>query len=193
MINGLLLNLYKRQESVFTLKDIAVMFPEIDYNNLKAQMAYGAKIGGIKKLRKNIYVKEGFEPKELANKLYAPSYISLETVLQKAGAVFQYDTRIHSVAYLSREVIVGEVKLVYRKINQEILIHSTGIIKNGVVTEAEKERAFLDAVYIYKNYHFDNLWGFDWEKIMEWKKIYGSKVFNRRIEEYYQMYKDEHA
>ena len=58
---------------------------------------------------------------------------------------------------------------------------------------ATLERAFLDAVYLYKNYHFDNLGTIDWEKVAELKKIYKSKAFEKRVEEYYMIYKEDYG
>ena len=56
---------------------------------------------------------------------------------------------------------------------------------------ASKERAFLDAVYLYKDYHFDNLGSLDWEKIEDLKKIYKSKAFEKRVNSYYHDYLEE--
>ena len=94
MKNELLLELYKRRETVFTLADISIIFPEISYRNIKARMSYLATKGMVKKIRKGIFVKDDYDVFELANKLYSPSYVSLETVLAKAGIIFQYSQEI---------------------------------------------------------------------------------------------------
>ena len=64
--------------------------------------------------------------------------------------------------------------------------------KDGYFT-ATRERAFLDAIYIYKNYHFDNLGAIDWNEVEALKKIYKSKIFEKRVGEYYQLSKEEHG
>jgi len=56
---------------------------------------------------------------------------------------------------------------------------------------ASCERAFLDCVFLYKNYHFDNLKPLNWEKIKKLAPIYESKSLKKRIEEYYQIYKKQ--
>lgn len=193
MKNSLLISLYKRRETVFTLKDISLLFPQIAYDNLKSQMAYFSKTGAIKKLRKNIYVKEDYDIYELANKLYAPSYVSLETVLSKEGLIFQYYQSVFSVSYLSRSLFVASNELRYRKINDEILFNHQGIERINQAEAATKERAFLDAVFLYKDYHFDNLRPLDWEKINDIKTIYNSKIFNKRVDEYYKIYQTDHV
>ena len=193
MKNNIILSLYKKPQTVFTLQEIALLFPEIPYDNLKKRMSYFAKSGSIKKLSRRIYAKDQFNAFELANKLYTPSYISLETVLQKAGVTFQYYESIFAVSYLSRTVKVGDHAIVYRRMKKDILLNKEGVEEQGNVVIASPERAFLDAVYLYKDYHFDNLSSLDWNKITELKNLYRNRAFLERVEEYYQMYKEDHA
>lgn len=193
MRNDLIISLYKKPQTVFTLKDVSLLFPEISYNNLKARMSYFSKSGSIKKLSRGVYAKDKFDVLELANKLYVPSYVSLETVLQKAGVTFQYYESIFAVSYLSRTVEIGNHTIEYRRMKKDILLTKQGIEEQGNVVIASPERAFLDAVFLYKDYHFDNLDSLNWDKIMKLKDLYGSRVFNKRVEDYYQIYKEDHA
>lgn len=188
-----ILSLYQTPQTVLTLKDISFMFPDVPYGNLKRRLSYFTKLGHLKKLRRGVYAKQPYNVLELANKLYAPSYISLETVLQRAGVVFQYYESIFAVSYLSRTIEVDGHTIVYRKMKKDILLNKQGIEEQGNVVVASPERAFLDAVFFYKNYHFDNLNALNWDKITELKDIYRSRVFARRVEEYYQIYKEDHA
>ncbi len=188
-----MLRLYQTSRTVLTLKDIAFMLPEIPYDNLKRRMSYFVKSGHLKKLRRGVYAKEPYDVLELANKLYAPSYISLETVLQRAGVIFQYYESIFAVSYLSRTIEASGHTIVYRKMKKDILLNKQGIEEQGDIIIASPERAFLDVVFLYKNYHFDNLGSLNWDKIMELKDLYGSRVFIKRVGEYYQMYKEDHA
>jgi hypothetical protein len=193
MKNKIILSLYKKPETVFTLQEIAMLFPDIPYDNLKKRMSYYAKSGAISKPSRGIYAKDQFNVLELANKLYTPSYVSLETVLRKAGVTFQYYESVFAVSYLSRTLEVAGYTIVYRRMRKDILVNKRGIEKDGNVVTASPERAFLDAVYLYKNYHFDNLSPLDWERVMDLKSIYASRVFARRVDEYYQIYKEEYA
>jgi len=45
---------------------------------------------------------------------------------------------------------------------------------------ATRERAFLDALYLYKNYYFDNLDVLDEKKVFEILKIYQNKTLEQR-------------
>lgn len=150
-----------------------------------------AKSGAIKKLRRGIYAKDKFNPLELANKVYRPSYISLETVLAKGAVTFQYYETIFAASYLTREVKIGDTNIQYRRIKANVLTNPAGIERQSGFFIASLERAFLDAVYIYKNYHFDNLGAIDWEKANSLKKIYKSRLLEKRLNEYYQIYREE--
>jgi hypothetical protein len=119
--------------------------------------------------------------------------VSLETVLQKAGVTFQYYESIFAVSYLTRTIEVSGHTIEYKRIRNDILLNKQGIEEQGNVVTASLERAFLDAVFLYKDYHFDNLNPLNWDKVMELKNIYDSLVLNKRVAEYYQIYKQNHA
>lgn len=193
MDNNVILKLYSRPETVFTLNEVSQLFPEIAYESLRDRLYYFTKVGKLKRLHQNIYAKEGYNPYELANKLYKPSYISLETVLGQGNVVFQYYETIFAVSYVTRTVSVSSISIQYRQIKGEVLTNTEGIEQKEGYFIATLERAFLDAVYIYKNYHFDNLGAINWEKVDSLKKIYKSKVFEKRVEEYYKDYKEDYG
>ncbi len=193
MDNDLILTLYSRPETVFTLSEISIIFPKIAYASLRDRLYYFAKVGKLKRLRQGVYAKVDYNPFELANKLYKPSYISLETVLGSGNVVFQYYETIFAVSYLTRTVKVNDISIQYRQIKGDILTNTEGIEQKNGYFIATLERAFLDAVYIYKNYHFDNLGVINWGKVEVFKKIYKSKAFEKRVEEYYKDYKEDYG
>ncbi|PIY79766.1 MAG: hypothetical protein COY81_00795 [Candidatus Pacebacteria bacterium CG_4_10_14_0_8_um_filter_43_12] len=188
---NVILELYKIPQTIFTLKDVSLVFPDITYTSLKRRMYYYAQKGMLKKIRKGIYAKENYDPLELANKLYTPSYISLETVLQKEGVIFQYYETIFVSSYLTRDIAVAKHSFSYHKLPAYILLNKQGIEQRIGFSIATKERAFLDAIYNYKEYHFDNMIGLNWDTIMEIKSIYQNKMLEKRVEEYYQLYKEQ--
>lgn len=186
----MLLNLYQQPQTVFTLKEISQLLPQIAYKNLKRKLSYFVSVGKLKRLRQGVYVKKVFNPWEAANKIYTPSYISLETVLAKEGIIFQNYQTIFAASYLTRRIKIDSQEIFYRKLPPEVLLNNLGVEKTEGVYIAIKERAFLDAVYIYKNYHFDNLTPLDWEKVKELTKIYDSPVLEKRVKECYQELKN---
>lgn len=193
MENNIVLSLYKRTQTVFSLKEISLLFPLISYNNLKRRLSYSVSVGKLIKLRRGVYAKESYNPYELAAKLYAPSYISLETVLEKEGIIFQKYKSIFVASYVSRALSVGGHEIIFRKLKEEILLNKEGVREEGNFSTATKERAFLDAIFLYKNYHFDNLKPLDWEKVIKLSDIYKNKTFEKRVESYYKLYKSEYV
>jgi hypothetical protein len=187
MEKDLVLSLYQKPQTVFSLKEIAMLFPYISYNNLKRRLSYYVSTKKLKKLRKNVYSKIEYNPLEIPQKLYLPSYVSLETVLQKEGIIFQRYESIFSVSHISREITVDNKKIIYRLMPDRILFNRKEIKETDGYFIATKERAFADAVYSYKDYHFDNLEPLDWDKIMSLVNIYENKAFAKRIESYYEL------
>lgn len=191
MQNDIIMGLYNRPETVFTLNEISQIFPAISYESLRDRLYYFSKIGKLKRLHQGLYAKEKYDPLELVNKLYKPSYISLETVLAKEGVTFQYYETIFAMSYLKREIKIDNLNIYYRQIKKEVLLNPAGVEEKTGYFIAGKERAFLDAIYLYKDYHFDNLGGLDWEKIEDLKKIYKNKAFEKRVKSYYHDYLEE--
>jgi hypothetical protein len=178
---------------VLTLDEIAQLSPEIAYKSLKDRLYYFTKTSRLKRLRQGIYAKPGYNPLELGNKIYKPAYISLKTVLFKSGVIFQTYKNIFLVSYLTRSVIVDGTEFQFRKIKNPVLTNLSGFESQTGYFIATLERAFLDAVYVYRDYHFDNLEVIDWEKVHLLKGIYQSRTFEKRVGEYYKSYQEEHG
>lgn len=183
-MQDLILKLYSKQHTVFQIEEIAQMMPSASPGNLRRRLNYFVSVGKLKNPRRGIYAKIEYEVLELANKIFAPSYISLETVLQREGVVFQYYETIFVASYLSREITVDGQKIWYRQIGEPALSNRSGIEERNGYFIATKERAFLDAVFLYKNYYFDNLGPIDWKKVEKLKDIYGSKILEKRVKDY---------
>lgn len=180
--NQLLLNLYKDTASVFTMQGIALTYGQgLDRNLLKNRMIGYVRRGEILNPRKGIYAKPGYDEKEFACLLYSPSYISLEYVLQRSGIIFQYSDEITAVANLSRTLEIDGKVYRYRKIKGEILIDTSGIIREGNVNMASPERAFLDTLYLDSNYYFDNPSSLDKDKVLYLLPLYHSKTLVQRV------------
>jgi len=172
--------IFRCERTVFRLRDIGMLTGATKAENLKASANYYVSKGVIRNIRRGLYVKDPYSPEELACRLYSPSYISLETVLQKAGVVFQYSSTVMAVSYLSRAVTVDGNEIAYRKIKDSILVDSKGIEREGNVSMAIPERAFLDRLYLSKNYYFDNIGPLDRDVIEQLLDIYKCKALERR-------------
>ena len=189
----ILLDLYKRPETVFSLKELSLMFPQIKYLNLKRRLNNFVGKGKLANPARGIYTKGDYNSWELACRLYSPSYISFETILARDGVIFQRSNVVYASSYLSREKTVGNLDICYRRLRREILLNSLGIEKKSGYFSAISERAFCDMVYFLGDYHFDNLNGLDWKLVFELVKIYKSKKMTEKVESYYKLYKDENV
>src|SRR3989344_4259623 len=97
--DNLLVKLYHSPKTIFSIKDIALLWSESDYKNLRAKVAYYAKNGGLIRLRNGIYAKDkSYNVRELATSLVTPSYIGFETALRDAGVIFQHYESIFAAA-----------------------------------------------------------------------------------------------
>ncbi len=173
--NNFILEIYKDKRTVFTLPDIAMLFPGENIKYLSDRVGYYVQTKKLLNPRRGIYAKSGYNYLELANILYTPSYISLEYVLQQAGVLFQFDSRITSVSYLSRELDIDGKSFLYRRIKEEIIMDRTGIIQVAdTVNMATPERAFLDLLYLNKSFYFDNLQPLKRQRIKQLLPIYNS-------------------
>lgn len=178
--NALILELLNQDRAtVFRISDIAMMTGETDRSRLVQRLRYGIKKGYLSSPCHGIYAKKKYSVEELACKLYVPSYISLDTVLQKAGVIFQYSEEISLVSYLSRHIEVGGRQIRYRKIKNQIIVDLNGI-NRGEINEATPERAFLDTLYLNSHYHFDNPAVLDMDKIKRLLPIYHSPTLTKR-------------
>lgn len=187
-----ILELFRNKSTVFSTDDVALILEETDKNKLYKKLKYYVKKGDLFRIRKGFYARNNkYDKKEFANKLYAPSYISLETVLLRKGVTFQWYDTIFSVGGLSRELEVDGQKYKYSKLKNDALTNTLGIKKEDNYYIATRERAFLDRIYLNSKYYFDNLDELDWEKCFEIVKIYNKKTMLKRLESYYTDYKDK--
>ncbi len=169
----------KSPKSVFSFKDIVLLWGDSS-NNAQDKISYYVKNGDIYRICRGFYAKdENYDKLELATKIYTPAYVSFETVLGRAGVTFQHYTQIFVASYLTREVSVDKQVISYRKIKNSILLNNAGIDHKENYSLASPERAFLDVLYLNKDYHFDNPTPLNKKKIFEILPIYE----NKRIEE----------
>ena len=177
-----LFTIYQSNKSVFRLNEIAMLSGETDFTSLNQKLNYYVRTGKLENPRKGVYAKPGFNQEELACLVFTPSYISLEYVLQRSGIIFQYTSVITSVSYLSREIAINGKIYQFRKIKDNVLVNTSGIVQNpDFVNMATAERAFLDLLYLEPGFYFDNLNPLDKEKIDKLLPGYQSKALIERV------------
>lgn len=181
--------LYQSSKTVFTRDDLALIWKERDASRLNSKISYYSKKGSLKKLTRGVYAKgREYRLKDLATSIYAPSYISFETVLKEAGVIFQHSDALFVATRRSKTMTINTHRLVFRKMKDLVLYSSAGITSTASYSIASLERAFLDMIYLFPRYYFDNLGTINWEKCRELVGIYGNYQLEKRLASYQKSY-----
>ena len=184
--------LLKSNKTIFSTKDIALLWGDSGTNAARVRINYYLKKGELYHLRRGLYAKDkNYNKHELASRIFTPSYVSFETVLAMAGITFQFYNRIFAVSYLTREIICDGQIYSYKKIKDLTLTNNAGIENKEGFSIATKERAFLDTIYINKDYHFDNLAPLDWDKVFDLLPIYKNHRMEKKVKIFYEHFKSE--
>jgi hypothetical protein len=185
--------LLKSNQTVFTFNELLLMFKPPIIKAFQSQLTYYVKQGDLIHLRRGLYAKnKNYNYFELATKIYTPSYISFETVLVKSGIVFQHYDQIFIASYQTRDIECDNKLYSFKSLKPIILTNAIGIEIDKNYSIATPERAFLDTIYLYKEYHFDHLDPLNWEKVLAMVPLYNNKTMKERVDMYYKEYKKNH-
>ena len=179
--------LLRSSQTIFSTKDAALLWRENDSSVVTDRLKKYVKSGKLFRAYRGLYAKDQkYDPFELATRIYTPSYVSFETVLTREGVNFQYYGNIFVASYVNREIIAGEQKITFVRMKDYVLSNTVGIDHKGGYAISTRERAFLDRVYVSKDYHFDNLAHLNWDKVFEILPIYHNMRLDKKVREYYQ-------
>ena len=188
---GYIETLLRSAKTVFSTKDIALLWREAGSNAMRVRLNKYAKAGKLIRVRRGIYAKdENYDRFEMATRIYTPCYVSFETVLTRAGINFQYYETIFVASYVKREINVDGQTIAFERLRKFILTDASGVEHERGYAIATKERAFLDRIYVSKDYHFDHLDILDWDKVFAILPIYQSKRMKQKVQEYFENYKN---
>jgi len=182
--------LLRSPKTVFSISDISMLWGSQSSAAMYVRLNNYVKVGKLIRVHHGIYAKDkNYDRFELATHIYTPSYISFETVLTRTGVTFQYYKTIFVATYVKRELEVDDENISFLRMKDYVLTDTTGIEHVNNVPVATKERAFLDRIYLNKDYHFDNLDVLDWDKVFEILPIYRNKKMADRVQKYFKNYK----
>jgi predicted transcriptional regulator of viral defense system len=191
MVKGFLKSLLKSNKTVFSVKELCLLWSDADPKTIKSRLHYYVKKGDLYHIRRGFYALDrNYNRLELATKIFTPSYISFETVLRAAGIIFQHYESIFVASYQSKTIECDDQTYIFKTIKPTILTNPDGIEIKENYSIASPERAFLDTIYLNINYHFDNLEPLNWEKINQILPLYGGnervgkmvEIYHRSIE-----------
>jgi len=186
--------LLRSAKTIFSIKDAVLLWSENDNITVSDRLKRYAKSGKLLRLRRGFYAKDkDYDRFELATRIYTPAYVSFETVLTRSGINFQKYDSIFVASYITREVDVKGQKISFIRMKDYVLSNISGIEHEKGIAVATKERAFLDRIYISKDYHFDNLNALDWDKVFQILPIYHNKKMEKRVNGYFKFYKNSNV
>lgn len=164
--------LREKKISLFSLTDFSRLFEIKNRETLYKKVSRLEKKKIIKKLIKGKYIFLFNQPQDyfVANYLYQPSYISLETALSFYGIITGFPYKITSITpKKTKNIIIENKEFSYIQILPSLFF---GYEKKDNFLIAEKEKALLDYLYLYTK----GLRNFDKEefdlKAVNKKKLY---------------------
>jgi hypothetical protein len=176
--------LLRSTKTIFSTKDIALLWQEADETVVTNRLKQYVRFGKLVRVRRGLYAKDAnYNRLELATRINTPSYISFETVLTNMGTNFQYYGNIFIASYVRREMIIDKQVYSFVRMKDYVLSNTLGIEHINGIAMACKERAFLDRVYVNKNYYLDNAQSLNWEKVLEIVPIYHNKRMEKEVKQ----------
>jgi hypothetical protein len=189
----------------FVKKDnFRLLFPSIKNNSYDQNIKNWLKSGKIMSLKRGIYIFQEFWNKcqnkdkylnYLSSILYAPSYISRETVLARYGMLSEAVYGITCVSLKSTRIFLSKIaSFQYSKIKSILF---TGFKEDYFINNryfiATKSKAFFDYLYFYKRkmrlinlnsieelrINFDVMTLSDWKEFEKYLKLAESTKLNK--------------
>jgi len=190
---------FKQQFSeyiIFSTKEIEKLYPNFNKINLLSWQ----KKGYLQKIRNSWYCFSDIKIDQtvlfyFANKIYQPSYVSLEAALYYYGIIPEAVFTTTSISTLKTKEFKNKYSLItYKNIKQNCFFGYKLVQKENFTFKiADIEKALLD--YLYLNYSIKNIDDvkslrlnkhilqeeIDFEKMNEYVKYYNSKILVKKI------------
>ena len=163
----------------------------VDWNSFQKRLSYNLKTNKFTKIRKWIYVNSAsiyklsiFDLYKIANYIYSPSYISLETVLNLEWVNFQYYWDVKLMSPYTKQLKIDtipetELRIDFVKLPKELITNNIWLIQEDWYVIATKERAICDTLWRWEGYYFDNLSSVNWDLLLDIAKEY--KNYNTKV------------
>ncbi len=168
--------LLKQKRKLFHTRDLALLWgnpaPNTLYTTIKRYVQKGILIS-VHKGFYSVMPLSKIDPVALGiSYIHTYAYLSLESILIKEGIMFQAGENITLVSNVSKKFSVGSNKYLVRRMKDEFLYNTSGIIGN-YIRKATPERAVADMLYFNPSFHFDNPKAIDWQKVKQIQKEVG--------------------
>lgn len=194
----LIQRLQKEKFFIFSLQDLLILFPEENKKTLQNQLTEWVKRRYVARLKKNLYELTEKGSQEViipdlyvANKLYFPSYVSLETALSVYNIIPEVAFGVTSVTTnVTRVFKNNHGQFSYFSCQPKAYVGYRVREYSGFkVFIAEEEKAVVDFLYFrfrdkrspdFKEERLDKeiLKGLNWKKLFNFCKFYNRRVIN---------------
>ncbi|MCD6311748.1 MAG: hypothetical protein J7M11_04745 [Elusimicrobia bacterium] len=193
----LISELKKDKLIIFSLRDVENLFPKGKLKTLKNALGRWIKSGQFVRLKRNLYefVESGSESNipdvYVANKLYAPSYISLETALSFYGLIPDIAAQVTSITTRpTREFKNKHGCFFYRSCRPRAFTgYKLMQYKGYKIFIADREKALVDFIYFvvrgggalnFDEERFDKhiLKKLNWGRVSEYAALFNSKTID---------------
>jgi len=193
--------LKKNNLIIFSLRDIENLFPEENLKTIKNNLGRWVKKNLFIRLRRNLYelIEPGLESNipdvYVANKLYAPSYISLETALSIYSLIPDIAFHVTSITTLpTREFKNKYGSFFYRSCQKKAFTGCRLMQYEGFkVLIADQEKALVDFIYFSlrqrkpldfeeERFERDLISKLSWDRVLEYTKLFNIKTAGKLLE-----------
>jgi predicted transcriptional regulator of viral defense system len=147
MSSNTITKLLKAQSPFFSIAALQAVF-NLTRESARTKAARLTKSGILVRVQRDLYTlaNRKYSLFSLANALYQPSVISLETALNYWGLVVQVPQTIFSIGLKSYQCVNENTQFIYRKVQAELFRFGQTKVKDFFIVEPEK--ALLDTLYM---------------------------------------------
>lgn len=144
----------KINTSIFSQNDVVKLFPNESTGHINTQLYRMVKRGDLIGIKRGLYCFSNSKIDEfvVAGRLYAPSYVSLESALNVYGIIPDIPANVTSVAVVtSKKLNTSLGTFLYSKINKDLFFGFKSVLDetSGLYYKiALPEKALLDYIYI---------------------------------------------
>jgi len=181
-----------KKTGLFSFEDIFKWFPESNRQTVKNQLKSWVTKDYLLRLKKNLYFLKETELKDefiLANHLYKPSYVSLESALNYYGIIPDVPFSVTSVTIKKTQEFKNQFGLfLYRSLKPELFFgwQEIKVEKDQFYKIAKPEKALFDFLYLNQNSFGENFpqeERFSFTKDFNWQefKRYSCLVKNKKL------------
>jgi len=180
---------------IFSLRDIENLFPDENLKTLKNNLTRWIRKGRFARIKRELYefIEPGIQPiisdLYIANKIYSPSYVSLETALSIYSIIPDIAVQVTSVTTAQTRTFKNKHgAFFYRACKRRAFTGYRIMNYEGFkVFIADKEKALVDFIYYrlrsggtidLKEERFDKniLKKINWAKVNKYAKLFNGKV-----------------